>query len=95
MSDLKKWRVTGPDGFDVAVVAPTISAALNSAYLSAPNAVLSTSKLMHLAGYRADPIEEPKMVTVRADDVNTILLMPGLGWADAVTRLRAALEDDK
>lgn len=96
MSELKKWRVTGPDGFDVIVeLTPNLDDydALTRARMDAS---LSPHLVMRQAGYRAEPIEEPKMVTVRAEDVETVLLFDsGPRLRAAEDRLRDALESAK
>lgn len=65
MSELKKWRVTGPDGFEFFTPPFDNEAeAMEDAFVAS---ILTAPYVMRQAGYRAEPIEEPKMVTVRAD----------------------------
>lgn len=91
MSELKRWRVTGPDGFEKLVEAPDKESAVVAVWRCVP-----WLKLALQAGYRAEPIEEEaKMVTVQAEDVRLLLSQEVVGMHAAAARLRAALEEGK
>lgn len=90
----QRWRVTGPDGFEKLVEAPDKESAVVDVWRCVP-----WLKLALQAGYRAEPIKEPKMVTVRAEDVEAAIGERGFRTMDefrcAMARLRAALEPAK
>ena len=95
MSELKKWRVTGPDGFERIFEERDEYWALRHAHIDVE---LSPVQLMRQAGYRAEPIEEPKMVTVRAEDVEAVVGARPASLTEITNsfdRLRAALESAK
>lgn len=91
----RKYRVTGPDGFERIVEDCDEYWALHRAHTDPQ---ISPVILMRQAGYRAEPIEEPKMVTVRAEDVETLISAEPRSRAElhyAFCRLRAALDGAK
>lgn len=96
MSELKKWRVTGPDGFEFFTPPFDNEAeAMEDAFVAS---ILTAPYVMRQAGYRAEPIEEPKMVTVRAEDVAAVTGAKPASFVEiehAGIRLRAALESAK
>lgn len=83
MSDYKRWRVTGPNGFEWETPETALDeidilgAATNHVGLD------GLVSALRAAGYRAEPFEEPKMVTVRAEDIQEAIDMIGAGlmWA--------------
>lgn len=98
MSEMK-YRVTGPDGFDLVVGLDgpldkySEALALVEAFEKTEHPTMV--ELMRQAGYRAEPIEEPKMVTVRADHLRVLLDTHryGQGGSDwEAHELRAALD---
>lgn len=64
MGDLKKWHVVDPNGFVAEITAKHEDTTLYAAFHWPGNTI---QRVARQAGYRAEPIEEPKMVTVRAD----------------------------
>lgn len=102
MSDLK-WKVTGPDGFERVVNQSGLRFDVNdqdAAILKATEYHVGLLKALHQAGYRAEPIEEPKMVTVRAEDVATAVRLStgrerSVNEYREIQRLRVATEDER
>lgn len=101
MSDLKKYRVTGPCGIDIHVDAESEEWALFHVHQNFSVRVPSAPDIMRQAGYRAEPIEEPNMVTVRAEDLALAIAAmichdnEGISNGDQYKRLRAALDGAK
>lgn len=89
MSELEKWRVTGPDGFKTSITSLAHEDAEHVAVEATRSVALT--KIVRQAGYRAEPIEEEaKMVTVLADDVSGILEDRRIGSHDC----RVIVEDE-